>query len=284
MGCSNSMNSEIFLIVNLNTPVFKQSEIVMSVKRKTQIGDLCKEILISQLSAEYQNKNISCKITCKNKDYTINDCVSIHELHLVDRETIKVEAIEFEQKDTEIILKVFSMDPREIVINANNKYLVRDLLCANSHFRFIKGDIEMDNDEKIENYKILGGSKVIVIINDYPCDEIQPWRIKKSGLVLEAVCMNIECVANKQRICINLGIGEFDLYLETSEENERECVCCREKLGKVSRIGVCHCQYRYNHAIEDGSLNEESGKTIDYIEIPFTRGNDSVILKTIKYD
>lgn len=273
MGCSQSLNSEITLIINLNKPIFKDDQVAISARRKTQIGDLCKKILVTQLSAEYQNTNLSCKIICKNKEYTINDSVRLHDLHLNNRETIKINATVFESKSIEITLKVFSFDPKEIVLNVDNSYLVKDLLCSNSQFRYIKGDIELDNDEKIENYKILNRSEVFVIIDDCPCNEIQPWRIKKSGLVLEAVCMNAECVAYKQRVCINLGIAEFDLYLETDEENERKCICCMENIGKISRVGVCHCQFSYNITMEDGYFKEESGKTMYYLEIPFTRDN-----------
>lgn len=57
--------------------------------------------------------------------------------------------------------------------------------------------------------------------------------------------MNLSCEAYKQRICVNLGIGEFDINAEISSDNQRNCESCDSVLGKVCKVGFAHCIVSY---------------------------------------
>ena len=64
--------------------------------------------------------------------------------------------------------------------------------------------------------------------------------------------MNFDCTAYKQRICINLGFGEFFLDSEISSDNQRDCSLCSSMLGKVNKVGYAHCIVSYNSSsVED---------------------------------
>ena len=266
------MNSVIKLKINFNTPIFKAPTMKESTTIRTHLRDFCKQLICSNISSEYRDSSMAFDIVCKGKTYSIKECMPIYDLRLAEEDEISIHATVLEPKNIELTLKILYLQPKEITLKVNKTTLISDLLDYDSSLRFIRGDIELDLDQKIEDYDIMNKSKLHIIVDKVPCEEVQIWKIKKTGLVLEAGCMNIGCVAYRQRICINLGLGEFDVKSEISQENDRYCVCCQELLGKVSKIGFCHCKYSYTEILTHGDTREVCKNTKDYVEgiIPST--------------
>ncbi|OMJ69890.1 hypothetical protein SteCoe_32260 [Stentor coeruleus] len=280
MGCSESLNSEVRLIVNLNTPIFKTNRIDHSAPANTSLKDFCAQIIPSNISADYRDSCKNYKVVIKEKNYSINENLSLYDLTLKENDEITIKASITEQKKVEITMKIFYPQPKEVTLNIRKDTLIRDLLEEHPQFRFIRSDIQLDFDEKIENYDIGNKIKLIVLVGDNNCEDIQKWKIKKTGLILEATCMNKNCVAYKQRICLSLGLGTFDIVNEMSGDNERYCICCKEVLGKAVKFGYCHCEIRGNETGNNGSMLEMVERTKDYIEgvLPLNAENYLVTL------
>lgn len=259
MGCAESMNAEIRLNVEMNVPVFKTPTVKKKSKIRTNLRDFCKEVINANIAAEYRDLNLSFAIQCKGKSFTMKDCLAIYDLRLVDDDVVCIFATVLQPKNLELTLRIVSAEPKEITLKVSKNSLVRDLLNPDPTLRFIRGDIQLDLDQRLESYDIMNKSKLHILVDNTKCEEVQLWKIKKTGMILEAACMNSECCAYRQRICINLGLGEFDVNSEISEEIGRFCVCCNSLLGKVTKFGFCHCAFKY---LESGT----GGKTKDYVE------------------
>ena len=281
MGCSESMNAEIKLLVELNTPIFKKENLTYRTKIRTHLRDFCKKIISSNLSSEYRDANLSFVIRCKDKTYSMKDCIALYDLRVMNEDTVSIAATLLQPKNLELTLRIISAEPKEITLKVAKTTLVRDLLDPDSRLRFIRGDIELDQDQTIESYDIMNKSKLHVLVDNAQCSEIQSWKVKKTGLVLEASCINVSCMAYRQRICINLGTGEFDIMNEISQDIERYCVCCTGLLGKTVKYGFCHCAFKYLEENSEGDSREVCGKTKDFVEGAISLGSSSVIVTVI---
>ena len=81
--------------------------------------------------------------------------------------------------------------------------------------------------------------------------------------------MNFDCSAYKQRICFNLGMGEFNINSEISQDNQRNCVVCDSILGKICRIGYAHCIIAYQITLPDGTIRDVADRIKTYTESRF---------------
>ena len=265
MGCSQSLNSEVQLAVDLNTPIFKCAQVKHSITIRSSLRELCKQVINLHQDNEYINQEVLYQISVKGKNFSINDCVSLYELRISPEDKISITASVTDSKKIELTLKICYENTKTIVAKFQRNTLIRDLLECHKGFRYIRGDIELELDRTLEDYNICNKNKLTVLVDRVNTEEIQIWKIKKSGLVAEATCMNPDCVAYKQRICLNLGMGEFDMQFELSSENLRECICCNAQLAKVSKIGFCHCEA----TITESDCNcEKKIKVEDYVDYP----------------
>ncbi|OMJ86775.1 hypothetical protein SteCoe_11629 [Stentor coeruleus] len=279
MGCSESMNSELKLTVDLNTPIFKTSQIKHSAMIRTSLKDFCTQIVSSNVNSEYRESCKNYKVTCKGITYAINENISLYDLRLTEKDTISISGSINEPKKIEVTLKICYPRPKEISLKVSRNSLVKDLLEEDSNFRFIRSDIQLDMNEKLENYDIGNKSRVIVLVGDNPCEDVQKWRIKKTGLILEACCMNNNCVAYKQRVSLSLGLGDFDIVNEMSCENYHSCTCCNSLLSKAIKFGYCHCQVSYCEFQSDGIPVEVVNSTKDFLEGVLPVGLESFVVK-----
>ena len=265
MGCSQSLNSQVQVGVDLNTPIFKCPHVKHCIAVRSSLRELCKQVINLHQDNEYINQEVVYRISVKGKSFSINDCVSLYELRIAAEDKIEITSSVTDSKKIELTLKICHLNTKTIVAKFQRTTLVRDLLECHKGFRYVRGDIELEPERSLEDYNICNKNKLTVLVDGVSTEEIQIWKIKKSGLVAEATCMNPDCVAYKQRICLNLGFGEFDLLSELSSDNQRECVCCFAALSNISKIGFCHCQVTVNEL--DCNL-EKKIKVEDYIEYP----------------
>lgn len=278
MGCSQSLNSEVQLNLTLNTPIFKSEKVSQTVLVRTTIRDLCKQVIHQYQENEYKSHEISYKILFRGKTFTMNDCISLYDLRLEANDVIQITGHLLDTKKLELTLKICYQVPKTIVCKYQKNTLIKDLLGNEHDFRIIRGNIELDPNDSLEDYEICNNSKLIVLVPNVSSEDVQVWKIKKNGLVLEANCMNSSCAAYKQRICLNLGLGEFDLTAELGSEHERECLNCGSVLGKISKIGFCHCIA----TVWESETEEKRIEVKDYIEYSLPREKLSFKVKTEK--
>jgi len=227
---------------------------------------------------DYKSQELCYKITFRGKSYSVNDCVSLYDLRLTAEEIIQITGCPLDSKKIELTLKICYQVPKEITCKYQKCTLIKDLLGDECDFRFIRGNIELDPEKTLEDYEISNKSKLIVLVPGVVCEDAQVWKIKKTGLVLEANCMNPDCAAYKQRICLNLGVGEFDMAGELSVENERECLNCGDVLSRISKIGFCHCVA----SVWEVGCEEKRMEVKDYMEYQLIGERMSLKVKTEK--
>ena len=240
MGCNGSVDSETEIQVEFNPPVFKTTSACCKSSRSTTLSDFCKRVISSNISTAYANRSLSFQIFCKGKQYSLNDFLHIYDLHLERTDSIKIEGLLLDARPVEVTLKYLGSNAKELVEEVNTSSPIRSFINK-SECRVLLGYLELDLDQRLEDYGITSKTRLNIIEDNSTCEEVQVWKIKQSGLVLEAICMNCDCAAYKQRISINLGLGEFNLSSEVSLDNLRNCPACESALGRVSKVGYAHC-------------------------------------------
>jgi hypothetical protein len=155
--------------------------------------------------------------------------------------------------------------PREEKKQVSRSTLISSLV-PRSEFRVLLGYLQLEIDQSLEDYDIINNTRLTVVDELQDKLELQPWKIKSSGLVLEAICMNMSCQAYKQRICINLGLGEFNIESEISPDNVRTCEVCESTLGNVCKISFVHCLVSYEMKCEDDNVRDVAIKVKNCLE------------------
>ncbi len=89
------------------------------------------------------------------------------------------------------------------------------------------------------------------------------WRVAKPGLCLEGICMNFGCCAFGRQVIMNIGMGTFDLMLDTEK---CKCPMCNEFVEPKS-CGFNICYYTFS-----GIKTASDGKPLriakqDWIEV-----------------
>ena len=265
MGCNNSVDSEILIVVELNPPVFKTDSVSFKSTLRTTLSDFCKKVISSNITTVYANRCLSFQISCKGKQYSLNDFSHIYDLRLERSDSIKIEGLLLDARPVEVTLKYHGSACKELVEEVSSSSQIRSFINK-TECRVLLGYLELDLDQRLEDYGITSKTRLNIIEDNSMCEEIQIWKIKQSGLVLEAICMNCNCTAYKQRISINLGIGEFNLNSEASLDNLRNCPVCEAALGRVSKVGYAHCCVSYTITVADGSARQVSDKIVNYVE------------------
>mmetsp|Transcript_28887 Transcript_28887/g.28588 ORF Transcript_28887/g.28588 Transcript_28887/m.28588 type:complete len:88 (+) Transcript_28887:184-447(+) len=87
--------------------------------------------------------------------------------------------------------------------------------------------------------------------------------------------MNVDCLAYKQIVSVNKGIGHFNLIAEMSLLNSEKCVICNEKLHNTLRIGFVNCVYSYSAVKNDETSQIENYRTVvDYEEFELIKQDE----------
>lgn len=72
-------------------------------------------------------------------------------------------------------------------------------------------------------------------IADDPTDPM----IVKPGLILRGICESSgDCIGKGKLICINLGMGAFDIG---KEKHKGKCPKCQTKIKKIETFGYYKC-------------------------------------------
>eukprot|EP00735_Rhodelphis_limneticus_P010674 TRINITY_DN3478_c0_g1::TRINITY_DN3478_c0_g1_i1::g.20621::m.20621 TRINITY_DN3478_c0_g1::TRINITY_DN3478_c0_g1_i1::g.20621 ORF type:complete len:308 (-),score=31.91,sp/P0DJ25/RL40_TETTS/60.53/4e-18,ubiquitin/PF00240.18/1.5e-18,ubiquitin/PF00240.18/6.4e+03,Rad60-SLD/PF11976.3/1.1e-10 TRINITY_DN3478_c0_g1_i1:2-925(-) len=67
------------------------------------------------------------------------------------------------------------------------------------------------------------------------------WRIVREGLNVEGKCTNKKCEAFKQQVICPVGLGDFDIILDSDKVN---CPACAQNVQPIT-CGLYDCFYRY---------------------------------------
>ncbi|OMJ79647.1 hypothetical protein SteCoe_20265 [Stentor coeruleus] len=266
MGCNQSVDTDILVHVNLNSPIFNSESISVKSTVRTLFKDLCKKVILDNISSNYSPKALSYRITFKGKEYSLEDSNRIYNLRLQPNDTLTIIGIPMEIKKSNILITYFSATSRYETEKEVSKLALIKTIVEKPNSKVIYGQLELEHDQKFDDYDIPSNTRLHILEDGHNINEIQMWKIKKSGLVLEALCLNINCSAFKQRIIINIGLGEFDINAEISQDNEKQCGCCGAVLGKVCKVGYAHCVVSYTAILSDGNSKEVINKIKMYSE------------------
>ena len=173
MGCSESMNAKIKLRVHFNLPIFKSETFQQTATIRTTLRNFCKQAVYANICSEYRESQMTFKITCKEKVYTIRDCIPIYDLHLIEDDEIFIQATIIEPKNIELTLKILYTQPKEITLRVSKSARISELLDDSSSLRYLRGDIELDLNHKIEDYDIINKSKLFILVEKINSEEVQ---------------------------------------------------------------------------------------------------------------
>ena len=96
-----------------------------------------------------------------------------------------------------------------------------------------------------------GGKAFVDITNEKSAINIQwstsapDWRIAEPGLCLEGICTNPNCSAFQEQVIMNMGIGTFDMMLDTEKSEKCKCPMCKEFVEPKS-CGFNNSCYTYS--------------------------------------
>lgn len=244
MGCNTSVNSSIIVRVEFTSPGYKSETLTEKCTIRTTLKEFCQKIIQSNIEPALISR-MTYQITYKDKEYSIKDQTRLCDLRVTPEDSIKINAVLSDQRVFDLIIKYYTANPKEEKKQVNRSTLISSII-PKSDYKVLLGHLELDHDQTLDDYDILNKTRLIVVEDFSEFPEIQAWKIKKSGLVLEALCMNIDCQAYKQRICVNLGLGEFNINSEVSQDCCRECVSCGSYLGSVCKVSFVHCIVSYS--------------------------------------
>ena len=173
MGCSESLNTELKLIIKFNTPIFKLSSLKTKVKGQTYFRDFCDSLISLYLNPEFQDLPKSITVHCNGQSYSSKDCRPICEYRFQANDIISINAKPVAEKPIELTLKIFYSTPKEITVKVPKSSNITSLIEYDSKLRPIKGDIELNFNHKIDDYDFVNKSKIFVLVKNFKCDEIQ---------------------------------------------------------------------------------------------------------------
>jgi len=249
MGCNTSVNSDISVRVDLASPSQKLETLIEKSTIRTTLKDFCLKVIQSNIDPSITSR-LNYQIVFKDKEYSLKEHIRLCDLRITSEDSIKITATLMEQRTFDLVLNYCTSSPKEDKKEVTRFTLVSSLV-PKSEYKVLLGHLELDHDQSLDDYDILNKTRLTVVedFEDFP--DIQVWKIRKSGLVLEALCMNLDCKAYKQRICINLGLGEFNINSEVSQDCCRECMLCGSCLGSVCKVSFVHCVVSYTVTNED---------------------------------
>jgi hypothetical protein len=265
MGCNQSVNTDILVRVELNQPVFKVSSAQVKTSLRANLKDFCKKVISVHLQNGYSSRVAAFQVVIKGKPYEITSSVMIYDLRLEPTDCITISGVLLNGTTIEVVLKYSTNNAKEETKEVHRSSTIRSAVLK-PDVRVLLGYLELDLEQKFEDYDIESKTRLHVIEENSNLQDLQLWKVKKSGLILEALCMNSGCEAYKQRICINLGMGEFDVNSEISQDNQRFCECCDMPLGSVCKVGFAHCVASYFVELSDGKMKEVVERVRGYCE------------------
>ncbi|CAG9329052.1 unnamed protein product [Blepharisma stoltei] len=236
---------------------------IQKVPANTTIKSLCKE-LKTFMSPEFCRHRYSINLKFREKTYYHKDFTPLSELFIKKGEKIFVH-VEPKAKNTRLInVKIHCCTHTNICISVCNESTISQLedsisdlknCCNNHNCKLVYDDLELRSDENCE----FPSGHVLHAL--YQGEHLgcapSPWKIKKSGLIQEGICMNQNCLAYKQSVCISKGLGKFNLVNE-NEIGEHQCIMCGENLYNTRRFGFIDCWYQYVAYGKDGGTQQET--------------------------
>ena len=172
MGCNASLNLDLTVSVELNSPIFKVNSVCEKTPQSGSLSNFCQKVISSYINAAYVQKTMAFLISCKGKQYSINDTIRMNQLHLGPDDCISIEAILLDHKSIELNLKFLSLNAKEMIKTLNTSALLGSIVPKRSS-RIIYEDLELDHDQKIENYEITNKATVYVIEDGNQSEEVQ---------------------------------------------------------------------------------------------------------------
>lgn len=224
-------------------PVAKRAQ---KVPLNYTIKSLCKE-LTKIMKAGFSRNEYSICLKLRNQMYTSKDISLISELYIKNAEKIFVHVVPRNKNSRMVNIKIHCCTDTDLCVSVASQSTISQLedsisdikhCCANIKCKILCNDLELRSDEEcaFPSDKTLHA----VFQGQHLGCAPKPWKIKKSGLIQEGICLNLNCVAYKQSICINKGLGKFSLSNQVEFETY-QCTMCGDNLYNTKRFGFINC-------------------------------------------
>jgi len=254
MGCQHSHQTQIPMDLDLDPVYFSQSSLQIRKPSSETFSNLTPEI-ISYLKPNINYTELSLYYVCKKSQIPSKSQVPFVDFDIKPGDIIKVRVKEDLSDKVKLHFEICfgnqvktSQDvfPVSTQIQALRREFVSEKF-KEKQVKLLYEDLELENEKKLSDYKIPKTAKITVILSlpQRRCSRSPTpvWKVKRVGLIIEGTCMESKCVAFRQRVNVNKGIGFFDLWVETNERR-LPCPMCSNSISKLSHVGVLGCSYK----------------------------------------
>ncbi|CAG9317219.1 unnamed protein product [Blepharisma stoltei] len=268
-GCKSRMAS-VKIIFAFDKKYFARWTRKQWIPKETSFRQIHKEVK-NALTSLYSHDKYKVVLKFRGKIYNSHDPTTLLDLNAENGEklSISVSPKEKPKDKTFMNIRLHCCTDEYICIFIKNGSTVLQLqeeivkykqCCNQTDLKIIYKHLELSSEEYVPEIE---EGILDVFSNTKISENLQsPWKIKKSGLVKEGLCMNINCLAYKQIVSVNKGLGHFNLLAEASHLNIEKCGICDEKLYNTHRIGFANCVYSYKAIKNDETIQEENCKEI----------------------
>ncbi|CAG9319377.1 unnamed protein product [Blepharisma stoltei] len=275
MGVCNEGQMSVSVDFTLDSRFFQTTNLRLRVRRDYPMKSICED-LKSFLPLSYTVENYKVLVKFRGKVYGHKDHVTLADLNSANSEKMTALVVPKNKDKISITLSVHCCSDSSTCIQLPKNFTVDCLkteilkaksCCARSDCRIIINDTEVTMDDSFPYSK---KSQIHIIFQSETHGSCTPssWKIKKTGLTKEGLCMNPSCAAYKQVVYISKGLGTFDLLMESSSLKEEKCIMCETNLYNTQRFGFINCIYSY--IAEDDNkdvLEEEKEAGLEYSQL-----------------
>ncbi|CAG9310402.1 unnamed protein product [Blepharisma stoltei] len=283
MGGCGSRTTSVKIIFSFDKRYFSSWTRKQWIPKETSFRQIHSEIKKALLSS-YSQQKYKILLKFRSKFYSSHDPTTFLDLNAKNGEKVSISVVPKEEtkgKDSinvrlhcciEECICVF-IKRRSTFCQLQEEILKSKTCCTQTDLKIVYKDLELSPEDLVPD---IGNEALDVFSNSKPYESIlSPWKIKKSGLVKEGLCMNVDCLAYKQIVSVNKGIGHFNLIAEMSLLNSEKCVICNEKLHNTHRIGFVNCVYSYSAVKNDETSQIENYRTVvDYEEFELIKQDE----------
>lgn len=262
MGCKNS-KTDINVHMSLDSRFFEDSLITCTKPINSPVQELFKE---AKKRLRNKGECFDMKL-CVGEKY-IDSCsvLSLKQLGVYENSKVVIGV-----RTNTIKLKVLiqSETPTKASVSMKKNKTIFDLKqklmksTKSDDFIVLFRHIALP-DSTLINQLNLEENEIITLLVKSENNLVAMWKYKTPGFLIEGLCMNSECQAYRQRVCVSRGFGHFDISNEIS--NMQDCPSCGVKLSKVSSLGVAWCQYSAEFVQEQMPNRKE--KVESFFDIP----------------
>lgn len=253
MGCKES-KQDINVRVSLDSRYFEDSEITCTKSINSPVQELFRE---AQKKLKSKNECLDMKL-CIEGTY-IDSCSKLSLKDLGVYENSKL-VIGVRTNNVKFTVLIQSETPTKASVSMKKQKTILDLkrkLGKNANpedFIVLFRNIALPDITPIWHLH-LDDNEIVTMLAKTDNYLVALWKYKTPGFIIEGLCMNSDCQAYRQRVCIEKGFGQFDISHEFG--NLQDCPSCGATVSTVVSMGVAWCKYSAEFLNEKNNTEKE---------------------------